>query len=93
MEFDFDSGIVGVREQDDLQWRAYQLKDVSITVSKAERLPHLPLTAKGMIFEDALQDREISLCGLLKNPPLLYSACDKGENKSFFSGCDKNGTA
>ncbi len=61
MEFDFDSGIVGVREQDDLQWRAYQLKDVSITVSKAERLPHLPLTAKGMIFEDALQDREISL--------------------------------
>lgn len=61
LEFDFDSGIVGVREQNDLQWRAYQLKDVSIAVSKAERLPHLPLAAKEIIFEDALQDREISL--------------------------------
>lgn len=61
LEFDFDGGIVGVRKQEDMEWRAYRLKDVSIAVSKAERLPNLPLAAKEMIFEDALQDREISL--------------------------------
>lgn len=61
LEFDFDGGIVGVKEQEDMQWRVYRLKDVSSAVHKAERLPHLPLAAKEMIFEDALQDREISL--------------------------------
>lgn len=61
LEFDFDEGIIHVKEQDDLEWRGYRLKDVSIAVCRAERDPNLSLRAKEMVFEEALWNREIPL--------------------------------
>jgi hypothetical protein len=37
LEFDFDEGVISVKEQGDPEWRAYRLKDVSTAVYRAER--------------------------------------------------------
>lgn len=61
LEFDFDEGTVSVKEQDDLEWRGYRLKDVSAAVCRAESDPIISLRAKAMVFEEALRDRELVL--------------------------------
>ena len=60
VEFDFDHNTVSVRESGDNAWRAYNLKDVSTAMWKAERMEYLPLTARHEIFAAALEDKEIT---------------------------------
>ena len=59
LEFDFDEGVISVKEQGDPEWRAYRLKDVSTAVYRAERKSSIPMDARELIFEEALRDREI----------------------------------
>lgn len=59
LEFDFDEGVISVKEQGDPEWQAYRLKDVSTAVYRAERKSTIPIAAKELIFEEALRDREI----------------------------------
>lgn len=59
LEFNFDDGTISVKEQGDLEWRCYRLKDVSTAVYRAERKSYIPMDAREMIFEEALRDREI----------------------------------
>lgn len=60
VEFDFDHNTVSVRESGDNAWRAYNLKDVSTAMWKAERKEYLPLTARREIFATALEGKEIT---------------------------------
>lgn len=60
LEFDFDSGILSVKEQADLEWRSYQLKDVSTAIYQAERKNGLSLQIRERIFEEALHGQEVS---------------------------------
>lgn len=59
LEFDFDSGIISVKEQADPEWRSYWLKDVSTAIYRAERKNGLSLQTREQIFEDALHGQEI----------------------------------
>ena len=59
LEFDFDSGIISVKEQADPEWRSYRLKDVSTAIYRAERRNGLSLQTREQIFEDALHGQEI----------------------------------
>lgn len=59
VEFDFDHNTVSVRESGDNAWRAYNLKNVSTAMWKAERKEHLPLTARHEIFATALEGKEM----------------------------------
>ena len=61
VEFDFDGGTVSVYESGDEAWRAYNLKDVSTAMYKAERKEGLSLDARHEIFATALEDKEITL--------------------------------
>lgn len=49
-----------IRESGDNAWRAYNLKNVSTAMWKAERKEHLPLTARHEIFATALEGKEIT---------------------------------
>lgn len=60
VELDFDHNTVSVCESGDNAWRAYNLKDVSTAMWKAERKENLPLTARHEIFTAALEDKEIT---------------------------------
>ena len=60
VEFDFDRSTVSVRESGDNAWRAYNLKDVSTAMWKAERKEGLSLNARHEIFATALEDKEIT---------------------------------
>ena len=59
LEFDFDSGVISVKEQADPEWRSYRLKDVSTAIYRAERRNGLSLQTREQIFEDALHGQEI----------------------------------
>ena len=62
-EFDFDNGVVSVRDDnDDNAWRTYTLKDVSAAMWKAERKEGLFLETRHEIFATALDGKEID-CG------------------------------
>ncbi len=61
LEFDFDSDVISVKEQDDPEWRSYQLKDVSTAIYRAERKNGLSLQTREQIFEEALHGHEISI--------------------------------
>lgn len=58
VEFDFDHNTVSVRDSGDNA--AYNLKDVSTAMWKAERKENLSLTARHEIFATALEDKEIT---------------------------------
>ena len=60
VEFDFDHNTVSVRESGDNAWRAYNLKDVSTAMWKAERKEYLPVTARREIFATALEGKDIT---------------------------------
>lgn len=60
VEFDFDGGTVSVCESGDDAWRAYNLKDVSNAMYKAERKDGLSLDARHEIFDTALEGKEIT---------------------------------
>ena len=60
VEFDFDHSTVSVCESGDNAWRAYNLKDVSAAMYKAERKEGLSLDARHEIFATALEGKEIT---------------------------------
>ena len=60
LEFDFDSGILSVKEQADPEWRSYRLKDVSAAIYRAEKRNGLSLQGREQIFEEALHGQEVS---------------------------------
>ena len=58
-DFDFDSGTMSICTRDDV-WRAYDLKDVSSAIYKANRKSRLTLETREGIFEEALDGKEIA---------------------------------
>lgn len=59
VEFDFDHDTVSVCESSDNAWWTYNLKDVSTAMYKAERKEGLDLVSRHVIFETALEGKEI----------------------------------
>ena len=58
-DFDFESGTMSICTRDDV-WRAYDLKDVSSAIYKANRKSGLTLETREGIFEEALDGKEIA---------------------------------
>lgn len=64
VEFDFDHDAVSVCESSDNAWRTYSLKDMSTAVYKAKRKEGLDLESREVIFETALEGKELFADGL-----------------------------
>ena len=71
VEFDFDGATVSVCERGDDTWRAYNLKDVSTAMGKAERKEGLSLDARHEIFATALEGKEITFGEIEDESPEL----------------------
>lgn len=61
LEFDFENNVLSVKEKGDEDWRAYNLKDVSTAVYRAERKSGLRWETRCEIFEEALHGKELDL--------------------------------
>ena len=59
VEFDFEHNTVSVCDGGDNEWRAYDLKDVSAAMCRAERKNDLSLVTRRGIFDEALAGKEI----------------------------------
>lgn len=59
VEFDFEHNTVSVCGSGDNEWRAYDLKDVSAAMCRAERKNDLSLVTRREIFNEALVGKEI----------------------------------
>lgn len=59
VEFDFEHNTVSVCGSGDNEWRAYDLKDVSEAMCRAERKNGLSLVTRREIFNEALVGKEI----------------------------------
>ena len=59
VEFDFEHNTVSVCGGGDNEWRAYDLKDVSAAMCRAERKNDLSLVTRREIFDEALAGKEI----------------------------------
>lgn len=59
VEFDFEHNTVSVCGDGDNEWRAYDLKDVSAAMCRAERKNDLSLVTRREIFNEALAGKEI----------------------------------
>ena len=60
VEFDFEHNTVSVRGSGGNEWRAYDLKDVSAAICRAERKNDLSLVTRREIFNESLVGKEIA---------------------------------